>query len=78
MRQPVLDLFGEVVVTQQDVREWVMAVPRLDPDSERAAAYVRDYDVPGKIRAAKIRGDFEQLVNTARERPAWWWRRFAW
>lgn len=78
MRPQLLDLFGEIIVTHDDVREWVAAVPRLDPDSERGRAYARDWDVPEKVRQAKARGDFEQLVNAARERPAWWWRRFAW
>lgn len=60
------DLFGQVPVTWADVEAWLIAVPRIPPDSPRAAHYVKGYDVPGKIAQAKIAGIFDALVN----RPA--------
>lgn len=46
---------GEIV-TAADVRLWLATIPRLDPDGPRAAAYVRSYDVAGKIAQAKQAG----------------------
>lgn len=77
MRPPVFDLFGEVVVTADDVAAWLEAVPRIDPNSPRAAHYVLAYDVPGKIKAAKVSGLFDALVNRPPP-PPYWWQRFKW
>ena len=69
MHQPARDLFGQVPITLQDVRAWLIAVPRIDPDSPRAARYFTSYNVTQKIAAAKIAGTFEQAVHN-REQPA--------
>jgi hypothetical protein len=50
-------------VTQEDVDRWLRAVPRIDPTSPRAAAYVRGQNVPGKIARAKAEGQFERIVD---------------
>lgn len=78
MHQPATDLFGEVVITLDDVRAWLQAVARLDPDSPRAATYVRQWRVVDKIRYAKLDGRFE--AYTARRDPpnGHWWLRFRW
>lgn len=55
--------FDAPQVTQDDVDRWLIAVPRMDPASPRAAAYVRGYDVAGKIAAAKASGQFERIVD---------------
>lgn len=55
------DLFGEVPVTTLDIRLWLVCIPRMDPDSPRAAWYVKGYNVAGKIRAAKVAGTFYDL-----------------
>lgn len=68
------DLFGEVPVTWADVDAWLIAVPRIPPDSPRAAHYIRGYDVVGKIAQAKRTGAFDALVN--REVPPEPWQRF--
>ncbi len=74
-----VDLFGEVPVTHEDVSRWLIAVPRLDPESPRAAYYVQAWDVPGKIRAAKLAGTFEAIVSDPRPAPSpFWWRRMRW
>lgn len=77
MRPQVVDLFGEVPVTAEDVAAWLEAVPRISPDSPRAEHYIRAYDVPGKIQAAKRSGLFDALVNRPPP-PPYWWQRFRW
>jgi hypothetical protein len=61
-----LDLFGDVPVTRQDVYAWLMAVVEMDPESLRAAGYVRQYRVLDKIVAAKLNGSFDEIVSPAR------------
>lgn len=60
------DLFGEIPVLLDDVLAWMLAVPRIPPGSPHFAAYVRDYNVPDKIRAAKLAGEFEAIIRQAR------------
>ena len=80
MRPQERDLFGEVIVTQSDIRLWLLTVPRMDPDGPRAAHYIRGYDVAGKIAQAKLRGHFEQLTTTQMldVHSAAWWHRMCW
>lgn len=80
MLPPVLDLFGEVVITHNDMRVWLQTVPRIDPDGPRARHYLRGYDVPAKIRAAKLAGVFETLTapRMIECQSASWWSRMAW
>lgn len=77
MRPPVRDLFGVVPITLEDIELWLLAVPGIDPQSPRAAWYVRAYDVPGKIARAKLAGVFDQVVNRPPPPPQWW-ARFRW
>lgn len=60
---PGSDLFGVVPVSIDEVRAWLAAVPRIDPDGPRAAEYVRSYRVVEKIQAAKVAGTFDAAVN---------------
>ena len=53
-RGPPYDLFGEVPVTWQEVWDWVENVAGIPRDSWRAAYYAEFWNVPEKIRAAKI------------------------
>lgn len=62
------DLFGEVPVSVDDVRVWLRAVAGISPSSPRAAAYVRNYNVVEKIRAAKLAGAFDALENEVERR----------
>lgn len=64
-RQPALDLFGEVVVTEDDVYAWVASVSPVHLAERGYALYVRRYDVAGKVAAAKLRGTFD--ATTARQ-----------
>ena len=54
----VYDLFGEIPVTWDEVWLWVEMVAGLPRDSWRAANYVRWWNVPEKIRWAKLSGDW--------------------
>ena len=80
MRPQERDLFGEVIVTLSDIRLWLLAVPRIDPDGPRAAHYIRGYDVPGKIARAKLQGLFEQITTPRMldAQSAQWWHRMCW
>lgn len=77
MRPPIYDLFGQIPVYLHDVDNWLIAVPRIDPQGPRAKAYIHSYDVLGKIRQAKMDGRFDHII-TRRERSPFWWQRFHW
>ncbi|MBR8254342.1 MULTISPECIES: hypothetical protein [Burkholderia] len=73
----MLDLFGEVIVTLDDVRLWVAALAPAYMSSERAfERYVRLWDVAGKVRAAKLAGTFDSIIARHIERRAHLSRRF--
>lgn len=69
LRQPPIDLFGEVAVTEEDLYDWVAAIAPLHLSKRAFANYVRGYDVAAKVRAAKLRGTFEGI----KERPSRPW-----
>ena len=62
---PPFDLFGEIPVTWSDVIAWCAAVPGIAPDSWRFGYYVRGWNVPEKIRQAKLAGTFESITAEA-------------
>lgn len=68
-RQPPVDLFGEVVITHDDLEAWVAAVSPLHLTDRLFDNYVRSYDVAGKVRWSKLHGEFE--ARTAVRRPIW-------
>lgn len=55
-----LDLFGEVVVTLDDVEYWLRCVPRLDDDTRQnhVSDYINGWDVINKIKRSKLAGEF--------------------
>lgn len=59
----MLDLFGEVVITLDDVELWLDAVPQLARDSPRRKYYAMHYDLSNKIRKSKLDGEFDLLIN---------------
>lgn len=69
LAQPGRDLFGEVPVSFEDVYAWLLAVANIDPESERAAAYVRDWGVVRRIVECKLKGTMESIVDAARRNP---------
>jgi hypothetical protein len=59
-----IDLFGEIPVTESDIYDWVAAVaPRWLTPERSYRGYVKSWDVAGKIRAAKLRGTFDEIVK---------------
>ncbi len=63
--QPVRDLFGDVPVSFHDIYAWLLCVAHLDPESERAATYVRDWGVVHRIRVAKLDGSMTPVTEAA-------------
>ena len=61
-RPHLLDLFGEVPVTWPEIWAWLEAVPGISRDSWRAGYYLKFWDVPAKIRAAKLAGCFDEII----------------
>lgn len=55
-----LDLFGDVVVTYDDVNLWLSTVPRLDDQHrvDHVSDYIKNYDVIAKIKRAKLDNSF--------------------
>lgn len=73
----MLDLFGEIVVTFDDIAQWVAALAPAYMANDRAfERYVRLWDVAGKVRAAKAAGTFESTIERHRARRAHLARRF--
>jgi hypothetical protein len=73
----MLDLFGEVPVTHDDVRAWVCAIAPAWTSSERSYAfYVSRWNVADKVRTAKLAGTFELTIENARSRRAFLGRHF--
>jgi hypothetical protein len=66
-RQPPIDLFGEVVITHDDLYDWVASVSPVHLNERAYDLYVQRYDVADKVRISKLRGTFE--ATTARRPP---------
>jgi hypothetical protein len=57
------DLFKQVPVLHSEVTAWVCHfAPHIAHAEWRIAAYARGYNVPDKIRAAKLDGSFFVLL----------------
>lgn len=64
------DLFGEIPVTEDDMRAWVAAVsPRWLYPERSYRSYVRGWNVADKVRAAKLAGTFDAI--TSQPATAW-------
>lgn len=73
----MLDLFGEIIVTEDDVRAWVEAVAPAFTSTQRSfALYVRCWAGVDKIRVAKRAGTFDGTIERARIRQAALAKRF--
>jgi hypothetical protein len=72
----MLDLFGQVVVTYEDLELWVSAIaPGFAGNDQRMAYYIRHWDVASKVRRAKLAGTFDSTIENARARRAFLSRR---
>lgn len=57
------DLFGDVIVTLDDVEFWLDNVPKHLSNSPNARIrYARDYDVASKIKYAKRTGSYYKML----------------
>jgi len=63
----VVDLFGEVPVTWDEIYEWCEVVGRISRNSPRIEIYIKGWDIVGKIRAAKLSGYHEAILNRKTE-----------
>lgn len=67
------DLFGEVVVTDDDIFAWVMSVaPRWTYSKRAYENYVRSWNVAEKVRVAKMTGRFDDVVSVLDNRRPWY------
>lgn len=65
MKEYPTDLFGEVIITHDDLYAWVAAVaPRWLYPERSYRNYLRTYDIAGKVRYAKLTGQFQQIVDS--------------
>lgn len=60
------DLFGEVIITYEDIATWLRTVPRFNDDTRKSAIaeYVNGYDVVNKIKRAKLNNSFYCLNDS--------------
>lgn len=70
------DLFGQVVVTYEDLELWVSAIaPGFAINEQRMAYYVLHWNVADKVRRAKLAGTFDATIENARTQRAFLSRR---
>jgi hypothetical protein len=60
------DLFGEIPVTHEELVLWCKVIAKVPEDSWRFDWYVQNWDVAGKIRAAKARMPFDVYLDLAK------------
>jgi hypothetical protein len=66
MQQSPIDLFGEVIVTMDDLYNWVAAVSPVHLSERGFDLYVHRWNVAGKVRAAKLAGHFDTIIAQRR------------
>lgn len=58
------DLFGDVIVTQDDVNLWLDSIPDMCGATQtRRNYYAENHDIANKIKLSKLNGSFEILIN---------------
>ncbi|WP_343675172.1 hypothetical protein [Paraburkholderia heleia] len=69
IKDEMLDLFGEVIVTEDDIHDWVEALaPAFLANARSFELYVRGWRVADKVRAAKRDGTFDETIESALNR----------
>lgn len=64
MKNQPFDLFGEIPITEEDLRNWVAAVsPRWLEPERSYHQYLRTYSIAEKVRRAKLEGTFEATIS---------------
>lgn len=73
----MLDLFGQVVVSYDDLDRWVSALaPGFSTNDHRRAYYIKHWNVADKVARAKLAGTFDATIENARMQRAFLVRRF--
>lgn len=73
----MLDLFGQVIVSYDDLTDWVCAVaPGFSLNEYRRQYYIEHWNVAEKVTRAKLAGTFDATIENARTRRAFLARRF--
>jgi len=62
----VVDLFGHIAITVDDVARWLVAVPRIDPQSPSAKRYVRGWAVVDKCQRFAAAGKLDDIIGATR------------
>lgn len=58
------DMFGDVIVTLDDVNIWLDSVPELKHATQtRRNYYAENHDIANKIKLSKLDGSFEMLIK---------------
>ncbi|WP_217945278.1 hypothetical protein [Duganella violaceipulchra] len=65
--QHPVDLFGGVVITDDDLYDWVASVSPVHTNERGYALYVQRYNVADKVRTSKLARTFDAI--TARRPP---------
>lgn len=65
----MLDLFGEVVITLDDVECWLDSVPNLSLKSQRRQWYIEQWDVTNKIKCSILDGSFTEFITSDKPPP---------
>jgi hypothetical protein len=65
MLNPNLDLFGQVIVTHQDVKDYLDTIPNMGATRRKSAVekYLIDYNVANKLILLKSDGSFTKLIT---------------
>lgn len=60
------DMFGDVIVTLDDVNLWLDSIPDMCGSTQtRRNYYAVHNDIANKIKLSKLNGSFEKLINDA-------------
>lgn len=72
MLPPLLDLFGEIPVSLDEIEIWIDVVPGWPRTTcaARRARYAECWNVPAKIRAAKASGFWQEVEARKAEQLA--------
>ena len=58
------DMFGDIIVTLDDVNIWLDSVPELKHATQtRRNYYAENHDIANKIKLSKLDGSFEMLIK---------------
>jgi len=58
------DMFGDVIVTLDDVNLWLDAIPDMYGATQtRRNYYAENHDIANKIKLSKLNGSFEKLIK---------------